>query len=246
MAWFASHRWYGPLSLTATALLVAPTLRAEGDDFCVECHLQAAETNLRQPAEQVSRSAHRHPSIGCVGCHGGDSKDPTVRAHAAAAGYVGKPLPSKIAALCGGCHGDAELIRRLNAELPLDQLVLFGASRHGELTASGDAAAPTCTTCHGHHDTLPASEPRSRVHPRRVAELCASCHADPAKMAAFRIPTTQLSQWQRSAHAAALDGGSRRCPPALVATEPTGASPPSSRRWREAVRAAMRSSSISS
>lgn len=204
--------------IAAIVALVAPFVagralaQGTGADFCVECHRQASAVELRQPAEQVPVSAHRNPAIGCVGCHGGDPADPTVRAHAADAGYVGKPASERIATFCGGCHGDARFVRRLNAELPIDQLVLYGASRHGELAASGDDAAPTCISCHGHHDTLGAADPRSPVHPRRVAELCASCHADPEKMARFSLPTGQRAQWERSAHAEAFRRGTPRAP----------------------------------
>lgn len=196
----------------AAAVLIAMQPQARAEDLCLECHLQEADAELRLPAEQVPQSAHRHPSIGCVGCHGGDSSDPTARAHAPDAGYVGRPEADRIAALCGGCHGDARFVRRLNAELPIDQLVLYGASRHGELAASADAEAPVCTTCHGYHDVLAASDPRSPVHPSRVAEQCGGCHADAARMAAYQSPTTQLAQWQRSAHAEALRRGTPRAP----------------------------------
>jgi hypothetical protein len=190
--------------IAGTLLLVAAGVRADEGDLCLECHLQTSERDLRLPAEQVPASAHRHAAIGCVGCHGGDAGEPTARAHDPAAGYVGKPTAEQIEALCGGCHADANRVKQLGGELRTDQLTLYRASRHGELAAAGDEAAPTCISCHGHHDTLASTDVRSRAHPARVAEQCGSCHADPEVMAGFRTPTEQQAQWRRSAHGLAF------------------------------------------
>ena len=202
----SSHSFRGWLGvvLGVVAGLCATTRAADASERCVECHLGAAADALRLPAEQLPRSAHGADAIGCVGCHGGDPADATARAHATDLGFVGRPRGEQGVALCGQCHADAAAMRRLGSKLRTDQLALYRTSRHAELAAANDPAAPDCVGCHGSHDILPGTAPEAATRPARVSELCGRCHADSALMAGFRTPTTVVAQWERSAHAAAL------------------------------------------
>jgi hypothetical protein len=182
------------------------------DELCVNCHLSTADDRLRAPAVQGPVSVHGIASIGCTGCHGGDPSDPTARAHATEAGFLGKPSGERGLRLCGECHADTRFVRSINAALPTDELQQFRASRHGELVVAGDPAAPDCIHCHGSHDIVPCADPRSVVSTPGVAELCGRCHADAQKMAGFRLPPTGLAQWRRSAHALAMQKGTPKAP----------------------------------
>jgi hypothetical protein len=75
---------------------------------------------------------------------------------------------------------------------------------HGKARAAGNARAATCASCHGAHGIRPAREAGSPVSPRRVAQTCARCHADPALAASVGLPHDQLAQWQRSVHGEAF------------------------------------------
>ncbi len=209
----------GALALAAVAALAAALAlvgwprAAQAENRCLECHAIQTEPRLSDPAKKYLGSVHRDDAIGCAGCHGGNPSDPTAGgAHSVDEGYVAHPPREKVAGVCGGCHSDARFVRRFNASLPIDQLTLFGASRHGVLVAAGDPSTPTCTSCHGTHDIVPTADPRSPVHRRNVAELCAGCHADPKKMSSWQGPTDQLAKWSRSAHADALHRGDGRAP----------------------------------
>jgi len=193
----------------STCAAIAPAHAAER---CVQCHLGAGDEALRLPAEQFLGSAHRGDAIGCVACHGGDPADPTARAHASELGFVGRPRGEAAVALCGQCHADLPFMRRLNATLRTDQLELFRASRHGELAAASDPASPDCVGCHGSHDIRSGSDPSSELSPLRVSAMCGQCHADSARMAGFRTPTTAPGQWERSVHALALRQGKPNAP----------------------------------
>jgi hypothetical protein len=170
------------------------------------------DAKLRTPATQFSHSAHRDERIGCVGCHGGDPRDPTVGAHSSAMGFRPHPTHAEIPQVCGGCHSDAGFIRRMNGRLPVGQAALFNLSLHGRLTAAGDPAAPDCSSCHGKHDVVSPSSPLSPVNRANVATLCGGCHADRDRMARYAIPTDQLDKWQKSVHGQAFAAGNPNAP----------------------------------
>jgi len=200
------------VAVTTFLFTIAVTTAAGATNTCMECHLTSEDARIKAPAMQFRGSVHHDDNIGCIACHGGDAEDPTVRAPAPSAGFVGHPTRDKISQLCGGCHNDARFERRFNALLPVDQLVLFAMSPHGQLAAKGNKAAPVCTTCHGTHNVLRASDPRAPVNSHRVSKLCGKCHSDPKHMAGRKLPTDQLSKWERSAHAAALKKGVPNAP----------------------------------
>jgi predicted CXXCH cytochrome family protein len=179
---------------------------------CATCHANLSDTKLRSPAKEFAHSVHRDDRIGCVGCHGGDPRDPTAGAHAKARKFRPHPTHAEIAPICGGCHSDAAFMRRLNGRLPVGQRELFELSLHGRLSSAGDDGAPTCATCHGEHDILPPSSPLSPVNRANVAERCASCHADAARMSKYDIRTDQFAKWRRSVHGEAFALGDANAP----------------------------------
>jgi hypothetical protein len=192
---------------------------------CATCHAGRAEAKLRQPSDEYAKSVHRDERIGCVGCHKGDARDPTAGAHKAE-GFVSHPQHAEVADICGGCHSDAAFMRRINARLPGGQLALYKLSLHGKLAASGDAAAPTCSVCHGKHDVLPVASPKSPVNRANVAELCSGCHGDPKRMATYGIKTDQFAKWQKSVHGEAFRKGNQNAPTCTGCHGAHSATPP--------------------
>ena len=76
--------------------------------------------------------------------------------------------PKNVAATCGKCHSDAELMgdRGLSAK----QEKKYRESVHAEmLYEKGDLSAPTCVTCHGNHGAVPPGF-------ARVGLVCGKCH----------------------------------------------------------------------
>ncbi len=170
---------------------------AAGIDSCVECHKQ-----LDNPVqvEGMKADVHTKAGLSCAACHGGDATDPDLSAMDETKGFIGKPEPAAIPALCGRCHADASYMRRFNPNLPTDQLAQYWTSRHGQRLAAGDAKVATCVSCHGVHGILSPGNAGSPVHPTRVAETCARCHADASYMAGYDIPTDQFAKYKRSVH----------------------------------------------
>jgi cytochrome c3-like protein len=166
---------------------------------CVTCHQELPEP-LGTPVEAMKGDVHARAGLSCDDCHGGDPSDGGLGSMDEKKGFVGKPTPERIPALCGRCHADENTMRRFNPQLPTDQLAQYATSVHGRRLAEGDTKVATCVSCHGAHGILAPRDARSPVFAANVARTCARCHADATYMAGYGIPTDQFAKYQGSVH----------------------------------------------
>jgi predicted CXXCH cytochrome family protein len=179
---------------------------------CVTCHATQQDQRIAAPATLFrGPDVHRERGFACVDCHGGDAAATEQgRAHDAGRGFKGKPVGQAIIAACARCHSDAELMRRFAPKQRVDQASEYATSVHGKRLVQGDMKVATCATCHGAHGVRLVSDAKSPVFPTNVANTCASCHADQQHMAGYKmpdgspLPTTQLADYRKSVHFAAL------------------------------------------
>jgi cytochrome b subunit of formate dehydrogenase len=87
---------------------------------------------------------------------------------------------------CGRCHGDLRLMQRFG--LNSNQVTTFATSFHGLALRAGQTSVADCASCHGYHDILPSSDPRSRINPRNIPKTCGKCHPG----AGTRFPLGQI------------------------------------------------------
>lgn len=184
-------------------------------DTCTTCHLELMD-ELLTPAEKFLEDVHFANGISCAGCHGGDptSDDPET-SMSPANGFLAKPNQLEIPQYCNRCHGDAAYMAQYNPSLPVDQLVKYKTSVHGQKNSSGDAKAATCTSCHGVHGIRTAKNPLSSVYAKNIPNTCNECHGDAEYMKDYGIPTDQLVHYAKSVHGVALlehgDTGAPAC-----------------------------------
>jgi Cytochrome c3 len=185
----------------------------EGDtNQCLACH---KVVNERQAyiATSWEESVHGKGGVTCADCHGGDpTSDRMGIAMDRTKGFIGKPSRDQTVGLCGSCHADPERMRSYN--LPTDQYAKYWTSVHGQrLLQAEDTQVAICIDCHGSHDIKKASDPTAAVYPLNVPTLCASCHANAAKMEPYGIPTDQYAIYSKSVHGVALlDNADTRAP----------------------------------
>jgi cytochrome b subunit of formate dehydrogenase len=160
---------------------------------CSVCHGSAHE--LQQPKSQAFRTAL--PDT-CGMCHNEvvDQFRASVHGQALARGVTQAPIctdchgehrilkPSNSASTvnaahirdtCGQCHGDVRLTRSYG--LPADRLVSFDASYHGLAAKAGSQTVANCASCHGVHNILPSSDPKSTINSNNLPKTCGQCHA---------------------------------------------------------------------
>jgi predicted CXXCH cytochrome family protein len=216
----------GYLSALLLALWAAPQAPPK-EGYCIHCHAAEKDARLRVPTASVAASVHGSLDAPCVACHGGDVREPTLRAHDPSRGFRGVPKPQDVPSVCGGCHADAAFIRPYSAALSVDQLSLYRTSEHGRHLAQGETEVATCVRCHGSHGVRRVSDRASPVHALNVASTCGHCHGDENHAARRGGKKDPLSAYRKSVHAKALyEQGDVSAPTCNDCHGDHGASPP--------------------
>lgn len=134
---------------------------------CAQCHADVAKTYVGSVhGKAVAESVPGAPV--CTDCHG----EHAILAPSEPGSLVNPARVSSVT--CGRCHSDERLAARYN--LPVDKVAAFQDSFHGLALRSGSQTVANCASCHGVHDILPASDPRSTVNPANLARTCGQCH----------------------------------------------------------------------
>lgn len=121
---------------------------------CTSCH---------PPSEPCWESVHGRDFLhgveavpSCADCHGAHQME--------SVDTPSSPVyPANLPKTCGGCHENAALAERFG--LPSGRYTTYIDSFHGILLQEGQLVAANCTSCHGSHLVLAASNPRSSIHP---------------------------------------------------------------------------------
>lgn len=221
----------GAAALALFAALFASPAAAvqEKVDQCFACHNRLGG-KLGAPAKEHIGSVHREAGVACVTCHGGNPSLPTEEGMDRRYGFRGKPATRDIPEFCARCHSDVTMMRQYN--LRTDQLAEYRTSRHGRLLyEKNDTRVAVCTSCHGRHEIRRKSDPESPVYRTNVPRMCGTCHADPAYMKPYGIPTDQRENFENGIHGRILAGKIRRENPTLAPNCATchgvhGAAPP--------------------
>jgi cytochrome b subunit of formate dehydrogenase len=136
-------------------------------ETCGVCHQEIAAAYKESVHGQAAAHGIRDAPV-CTDCHGEhrilSPQEP------------GSPVfPTNVPLMtCGRCHNDVRLSEKYG--LPLDKVPAYDDSYHGMAARAGVQTVANCASCHGVHDIQPSSDPRSHIHPARLAETCGQCH----------------------------------------------------------------------
>ena len=134
---------------------------------CAQCHKEIArQFNESVHGEALKNGARDAPD--CTNCHGEHLiLEPGNPASALNAANVSSQT-------CGRCHGDARLVKLY--DLPADRVPSYVDSFHGLAMRGGSATVANCASCHGVHDILRSTDPRSTVNAANLPKTCGQCH----------------------------------------------------------------------
>ena len=199
-----------------------------GAPSCIECHRNPiAHVTATQDTTQLKIAQEKL----CLSCH---LDDPNVKAAMSPtagfiAAYEGSVHGAALqrgngkAANCVDCHGSHEMKKGSDptsrvAKVNIPQTCAkchasvaneFNFSVHGMAVKNGNMSAPVCTDCHGEHNILKTSDPRSPVAARNVSsQVCSPCHSSVKLSQKFGLASDRFKSFSDSYHGLAGKAGS--------------------------------------
>ena len=146
---------------------------------CTDCHTSHREL----PSADTLSSIHPNSTPATCGkCHHGIENQFEKSIHSRLVSISDKPLP-----VCNDCHTAHTITRTDATGFKLSILTTCGKC-HGEITKSyfetyhgkvsqlGYAKTAKCYDCHGAHDILKVTDPRSHLSRENVVTTCQKCH----------------------------------------------------------------------
>jgi formate dehydrogenase gamma subunit len=129
--------------------------RTEANDFIQSIHGQA-----------VTRGVSRAPV--CTDCHGiHNIKMPFDQTTASATTAIATDS-------CAKCHEGVTLTQEFG--VASERVSSYKDSYHGLASQLGSKVVANCASCHGVHNILPSSDPRSMISANNLPQTCGQCH----------------------------------------------------------------------
>ena len=149
---------------------------------CMSCH---GSHNILSHKDPRSPTNKANIATTCGSCHGGVKAEYMGGVHGKqiAAGNMKAPV-------CTDCHTAHAILQPTMASFRMqstpicgschkDQLATYRDTFHSQLgLLGGYVQTARCWDCHGAHEVLPASDPRSPVAQANLIKTCGKCHAD--------------------------------------------------------------------
>ncbi len=153
---------------------------------CSECHDLESEIYLESSHGQALHKG-RDQAATCKDCHGDAhhivySTNPT------------SPINRKnISSTCAQCHGNVEEMKKfgLHQLAPIDS---YEHSVHGMANLEDGSSAATCTDCHGSHNLLRSTNPKSKLYWQNIPNTCGKCHENIAQTYGRSIHGTAVAE----------------------------------------------------
>ena len=162
---------------------------------CADCHGAHDILQANNPASPIFKT---NVPLTCAKCHDGEEKEFTNSIHGKAlfAGNMHAPActdchgihtikkpedpNSSVSAqnlaknTCARCHDSVRMSNEFG--VPGRRATTYLASYHGMATELGSKKAANCASCHGVHNILPSTDPKSTIYPKNLVATCGKCH----------------------------------------------------------------------
>ncbi|MBZ5567934.1 MAG: cytochrome b/b6 domain-containing protein [Acidobacteriia bacterium] len=134
---------------------------------CGKCHTEVEQKYIASIHGQAVTKGNWQAPV-CTDCHGIH----TIKAPSNPSSSVSALNISRYT--CGRCHENVRLASEFG--MPAGRESTYLASYHGLASESGSTVVANCASCHGAHDILPSSDPRSKVNHANLKATCGQCH----------------------------------------------------------------------
>jgi len=145
----------------------SPISKANVPATCGKCHVQIENTfNASIHGQAIAHGNQLAPV--CTDCHGIHS----IKRHTDPNSPAAEQNLSRDT--CARCHEGVRLSQEFG--VPGGRVTSYFDSYHGLAAEGGSVVAANCASCHGVHDILPSSDPRSTINKAHLDATCGKCH----------------------------------------------------------------------
>ncbi len=134
---------------------------------CGKCHQSESVEFIQSVHGKASaRGVSRSPV--CTDCHG---------IHKIETPFEQKTVTASTAVAtdsCAECHERVALSQEFGVSG--ERVSSYRESYHGLASQAGSKVVANCSSCHGVHNILPSSDPKSMIHAANLTQTCGQCH----------------------------------------------------------------------
>ncbi|MGD0801918.1 MAG: cytochrome b/b6 domain-containing protein [Terracidiphilus sp.] len=134
---------------------------------CGKCHAEITQTFTASIHGQAIARGNGLAPV-CTDCHGIHS----IKAHLDPNSSVSEQNIARTT--CARCHEGVRLSQEFG--VPGNRVTTYFDSYHGLAAKGGSLVAANCASCHGVHNILPSSDPRSTINAANLDATCGKCH----------------------------------------------------------------------
>jgi cytochrome b subunit of formate dehydrogenase len=145
----------------------SPISKAHVPATCGKCHTVIEETFNQSIHGQAIAHGNQLAPV-CTDCHGIHS----IKAPRDPNSPVSEQNLSRD--ICARCHQGVRLSQEFG--VPGGRVTSYFDSYHGLASEGGSVVAANCSSCHGVHNILPSSDPRSTINAANLDATCGKCH----------------------------------------------------------------------
>ncbi|HYX69109.1 MAG TPA: cytochrome b/b6 domain-containing protein [Terriglobales bacterium] len=136
-------------------------------ETCGQCH-QDVDKEFVQSIHGVALKRGNGLAPSCTDCHGIH----TIKAPNNPASSVSSQAIARTT--CARCHEGVRLTQEMG--IPAGRVSSYRDSYHGMASQLGSTVVANCASCHGVHNILPSSDPRSTINKANLIATCGKCH----------------------------------------------------------------------
>ncbi len=134
---------------------------------CGKCHGQVQGVYMKSIHGQAVLRGNWLAPV-CTDCHGIHTIMATSNPNSSVSGQ------NLSSAACTRCHQGVRLTQEF--DVPGNRVSTYLDSYHGLASQGGSLVVANCASCHGVHNILPSSDPRSTINPANLDATCGQCH----------------------------------------------------------------------
>jgi len=145
----------------------SPISKFKVPDTCGRCHSDVEKTFNQSIHGQAAVHGNTMAPV-CTDCHGIHS----IKAHIDPNSSVSEQNLAR--STCARCHEGVRLSQEFG--VAGNRVSTYLDSYHGLAAEGGSAVVANCASCHGVHNILPSSDPRSTINRANLDATCGKCH----------------------------------------------------------------------